>query len=66
MPLRLSGIIFLTAGLIFIISGIISGSSAYYGLALMSFSAGMLLIMHKPGKKSVKDKRTRKKGKFQA
>ncbi|MBE6988341.1 MAG: hypothetical protein E7432_06170 [Ruminococcaceae bacterium] len=66
MPLRLSGLILVAAGVIFALCGLISGSGAYYGLALMSVGAGLLLVVYKPRKKSANGRRTRKKGKFQA
>lgn len=66
MPLKISGMIFITACVIFAFCGLVSGSAAYYGLALMSLSVGLLLVIHKPGKKSAKERKQRKKGKFEA
>ena len=62
MHIKIAGFIFVVSSIIFAVCGLISGSNAWYGVALMSFSIGMLIIMNAPSK----GRRQRKKGKFQA
>ena len=66
MQIKLSGLIFVVSGIASAVCGLVSGLNAWYGIALMCFSVGMLIIMNKPSKKASKGGRRTKKGKFQA
>ncbi len=64
MQIKLSGLIFVVSSIIFAVCGLISGSNSWYGVALMCFSVGMLIIINKPSKKASKGGRRIKKENF--